>query len=329
MPLPIILAGWAIAAAGGTGTISGGMGVGKMRRAKRTVAEAESALELAETVTVNARVSCEAAFEEFAASRLEAMNEALVPFTASFRKLKNVDLTIDVREDGAPPLDAVDVIAAGNLSITAIDAIRGLATAGAAGVIAGGAASAGVTALAAAGTGTAIGSLSGAAATNATLAWFGGGTLASGGGGIALGTTMFAGIAAAPAVLVGGVFLNQKGKSALAKAERFGSDAAVALAKHRECKTVLSAVAAQVEQANELLGRIVRGLLPLNGWLEGLTERETDWRKLTDDERERVRLAATLAVAASNLVHTPIVDEDGSLSQAIRSACEQGAGILG
>jgi len=45
-------------------------------------------------------------------------------------------------------------------------------------------------------TGTAIGSLSGAAAANATLAWLGGGTLASGGGGVAAGTTVLAGISA-------------------------------------------------------------------------------------------------------------------------------------
>jgi len=44
-----------------------------------------------------------------------------------------------------------------------------------------------------AGTGTAIASLSGAAATNATLAWIGGGTLAAGGGGVAAGSTIVTG----------------------------------------------------------------------------------------------------------------------------------------
>ena len=44
--------------------------------------------------------------------------------------------------------------------------------------------------LGAASTGTAIGTLSGAAATNAALAWFGGGSLAVGGAGIAGGTAV-------------------------------------------------------------------------------------------------------------------------------------------
>lgn len=44
-----------------------------------------------------------------------------------------------------------------------------------------------------AGTGTAIATLSGAAATNASLALLGGGTLAAGGGGVLLGTAILSG----------------------------------------------------------------------------------------------------------------------------------------
>jgi hypothetical protein len=55
-----------------------------------------------------------------------------------------------------------------------------------------------VTLLGSASTGTAIASLSGAAATNATLAWFGGGALAAGGGGMAAGMMTLGGIVAVP-----------------------------------------------------------------------------------------------------------------------------------
>ena len=64
--------------------------------------------------------------------------------------------------------------------------------------------------LAAASTGTAISSLTGVAATNATLAWLGGGTLAAGGGGIAAGTLALGGLIAGPAILVGSFFLHGK-----------------------------------------------------------------------------------------------------------------------
>ena len=51
-------------------------------------------------------------------------------------------------------------------------------------------------------TGTAISSLSGAAATNATLAWFGGGSIAAGGGGVAMGTVVLSGGTLAVGVVV-------------------------------------------------------------------------------------------------------------------------------
>jgi len=55
-------------------------------------------------------------------------------------------------------------------------------------------------------TGTAIGTLSGAAASNAILAWLGGGSLAAGGGGMAAGTVVFSGLVAIPVIAITGLF---------------------------------------------------------------------------------------------------------------------------
>lgn len=78
-----------------------------------------------------------------------------------------------------------------------------------------------VTTFGTASTGTAISTLSGAAATNAAVAWFGGGALSMGGGGMALGNTVLAlsgpigwGIAAA-GVAGGGIFYRSKNKKAI------------------------------------------------------------------------------------------------------------------
>lgn len=59
--------------------------------------------------------------------------------------------------------------------------------------------------LATASTGTAISTLSGVAATNATLAWFGGGSLATGGLGMAGGTAVLGGLVAVPAIIIIGL----------------------------------------------------------------------------------------------------------------------------
>jgi hypothetical protein len=71
----------------------------------------------------------------------------------------------------------------------------------------------------AASTGTAIASLSGAAATNATLAWLGGGSLAAGGGGIAVGSAVLGGIVAIPALAITGIFSHLKANKKIKEIE--------------------------------------------------------------------------------------------------------------
>ena len=75
-------------------------------------------------------------------------------------------------------------------------------------------------------TGTAISALSGAAATNAALAWLGGGTLALGGGGMAAGNTLLAlagpvGWTIGGSALLGGALIaNKKNKDSAVKAQK-------------------------------------------------------------------------------------------------------------
>lgn len=71
----------------------------------------------------------------------------------------------------------------------------------------------------AASTGTAIASLSGVAATNATLAWLGGGSLAAGGGGIAAGSAVLGGIVAIPALAITGIFSHLKANKKIKEIE--------------------------------------------------------------------------------------------------------------
>lgn len=77
-----------------------------------------------------------------------------------------------------------------------------------------------VSTLGTASTGAAIGSLSGVAATNATLAWFGGGALAAGGGGMAAGTAVLGGIVVLPALVLTGIFSHLKANKQIQEIER-------------------------------------------------------------------------------------------------------------
>jgi membrane protein implicated in regulation of membrane protease activity len=85
-----------------------------------------------------------------------------------------------------------------------------------AGTIAGGSLAVGswalVGALGSASTGAAISGLSGVAATNATLAWFGGGALAAGGAGVSGGMAMLGGIVAVPLVAIASFGTHKKAR---------------------------------------------------------------------------------------------------------------------
>lgn len=97
--------------------------------------------------------------------------------------------------------------------------IKDLATTAGAGALGGAIAVGGAWGLATiigtASTGTAIGTLSGAVATNATLAWLGGGAISAGGAGMAGGMIVLGGVALAPIAIVAMFMGTQKGKQKL------------------------------------------------------------------------------------------------------------------
>ena len=137
---------------------------------------------------------------------------------------------------------------------------------GAAGVATAAGAYAAVSSFATASTGAAISGLSGIAARNATLAWLGGGTLASGGGGIAAGASTLLTISMAPLSIVPGIVMSAKayrqGKRIDEEIEKM--DVAEAeMSRHRaelwavlEWKCEMSQAIREVEQALKDLLRI-------------------------------------------------------------------------
>ena len=151
----------------------------------------------------------------------------------------------------------------------------------------------------------------------------------SGGGGVAAGGALLSGVAAAPVLLVGGVFLYRKGKEALAKAEAFGADVKVAEAKHRECRAVLNGASRQAVLTRQALESLTPLVASGSGWLAGVVSVQTDWRELSDEAKADVRRLAALAMATSELVHTPLMSEDGAVTKAIRDAVSRSQVLLG
>ncbi|MEK6199305.1 MAG: chemotaxis protein [Psychrobacter sp.] len=215
MPLPFILVGAAIAAAG-FGTKKGYDGFQDkieandiLERAKRQYEESAAELESADKITHNKldqlgnlQLDIGKDFKEFqtiAEELLDKLNDA-----------SKVDIEVNVPKYQRKRIERLSMGSVAYASKLAGGAVGGTAAAYAV--------YGGVMALAAASTGTPIAALSGVAAYNATLAAIGGGSLAAGGLGMAGGTAILGGVVAAPVLAVAGWAFASHAEEALSKA---------------------------------------------------------------------------------------------------------------
>ena len=172
---------------------------------------------------------------------------------------------------------------------------------------------------AAASTGTQIAALSGAAATNATLAWLGGGSLAAGGFGMAGGTVVLGGIVAAPVLLVGGLMLASKAEEAKVNAQSNHAEARTAAKAMKTAEIATEAIGRKAAEVDRTLRRLDEDFLaPDLEYLRALVGEETDYRHYSRADKERVCRVASIAVTAKNLLEAPLLDEEGTITREIR-----------
>jgi hypothetical protein len=163
------------------------------------------------------------------------------------------------------------------------------------------------TSIGAASTGTAISSLSGAAATNAMLAWFGGGAVVAGGGGMAVGVWVLGGITVLPALAIGGFFAAREGEKAMTKA------------KEHEAK--VNKAITEINVAKDHSQKVKQRMTELKGVLEsinthaveGLNELES---QLFDSERdaEKFQQVGILIKGLIEILKTPVLNSEGKLN---------------
>jgi hypothetical protein len=157
-------------------------------------------------------------------------------------------------------------------------------------------------------TGIAIGELSGVVAWNAALAWLGGGSLAVGGGGMALGALVLGGIALGPALMIGGFALGGQGEKALTDARQYEVD--------------VNAEIASLDVFEDFLGQVQRRMAELTDLLNNLNDRAIDGLTELESkpfERERdaakFQQIALLIKALAEIMKTPVLDTAGKLNQ--------------
>ena len=141
--------------------------------------------------------------------------------------------------------------------LNSLELESGLLSGAASGALAGLGAYGSVGLLATASTGTAIASLSGAAATNATLAWLGGGSLAAGGIGMAGGSAVLGGFVAGPAIAITGLMMASKAEEALTKARAYEAEVDKKIAEMKEMSAVLDGLQANAKEMMNTLERLI------------------------------------------------------------------------
>jgi hypothetical protein len=320
MPLPLLLAGAAI--------LAGGYGVKKGIDAKSDFNKADSLNNQAKSIYNDATSELESAREKAQRSltqlgklKFSMYETKLIPFVEAFKQIKNIDFQDQKLKDEfkLAGISSNDLRAIERSALDMQSVVAGGVTALGAGGLAGLAAYGGVGALASTAGGTAIAGLSGVAATNATLAWLGGGALSAGGFGMAGGAAVLGGIVAGPVLAVGGMMLAAKAEEARHNAS---SNLSKARAAVEEMKTAAVATAAIQKRFNEIvtvLKELNKHFEPL---LEGLQRRVAagkNYSRYSAVDRTGVMMAAALAKTIKNVLEAPLIDKDGALTAASRT----------
>jgi hypothetical protein len=157
-------------------------------------------------------------------------------------------------------------------------------------------------------TGTAITNLSGIAARNATLAWLGGGSLASGGGGMALGAMALNVVTIGPTILIGGLVLNGKGEKALTEARRYRVSVDKSISDQHQLRNRLEVIGRRIDELDDLLTELTTRAAT------ALDELESNEPFDPDEHAEVFSRALAYAIAVRDVVSTPLLDSDGELA---------------
>ena len=316
MPLPLLFIG--IAAA------TGGIGVGKTIKAGVDSYSAnninKSANQIVEEATnyLNAqRMACGDSLKQLGEEKVYILNNNMTEFLDTFTKIKNVDFreTEGLLELSKLKIDEQDFVELRQLANFAISLAGGSVAGTAGGALAAFGAYGAAQALACASTGTAIASLSGAAATNATLAFFGGGSLAAGGMGMAGGAAVLGGLVAGPALLVMGFVAGAAAKKSLEQAKTNQLEAIQLAEQLNTASEQCEAIRRRTYMFHNLLARLDSYFLPFVYKMEDIVKTEgDDYSKYSTDSKKCIASCVSIAVTIKGVLDTQILTDDGLLT---------------
>lgn len=316
MPLPLLFIG--IAAATGTFGVGSTIKAGIDANTAKLVNKSATEIVQNSTDWLNAqRLACGRSLSQLGEEKLFVLSSSITEFLDCFQKIKNVDFkeTEGLDELKKLHIDEKDFVEMRSL-VNFAGSLAGGAVAGTAGgALAAFGAYGAAQALAFASTGTAISALSGAAATNATLAFFGGGSLAAGGLGMAGGTAILGGLVAGPALMVMGLVAGNAAKKNLEKAYTNKAEAIQIASQLNVAGLQCETIRRRTYMFYNLLARLDTYFLPLIYKMEDIVTTEgDDYKAYSVDSKKIIASCASVAVSVKTVLDTPLLTDDGLLT---------------
>ena len=329
MPLPLLIWGAAAAATGYAGKKAIDT-IDDNSLAKHTNEWAESSYNAAMEELEDARQNTQASVESLGELKFELWEKAMIPFSEAFAKIKNIEINKSANDysGSLPAITQSDFLNIQAQSLEMKEVVSGGVMALGSGGLAGLASYGAVSTFAAASTGTSIAGLSGIAAQNATLAWLGGGSLATGGGGIALGTAVLGGLVAAPVLIVGGMIMASKAEAAKEDAFANLAQAELAIEEMKTAVVVTNGIKLRFDEMKVVLEALHLKFAPMLDSLEKLVETNIDYSSYSEDDKKGLMICASIAKTIKNLIDCPMLDEDGTVTTSSAESVSTGTSAL-
>jgi len=320
MPIPFLLIGGAIAS-GIVGAVKGGEAISKNSQAKEILEKAEERFNKKKKEMELQRQCTSKELEEYGKLKITIWDEQFARFLDIYKNFKNVRIVGQVELDQGltKSMTPEALKEMKTLSVTAGEIVAGGIGALGTGALAGVASYGGAMMFASASTGTAIASLSGVAATNATLAWFGGGSLAVGGLGMAGGAAVLGGLVAGPIIAVGGFFMAAKAKENLEHARTKAVEANRAIEQMNNAISLLKQIESLTKQYYTLVTRLNNKLNDLMDQLEFLvfdlkhSEEAIDYKTLDGQNKQFLQKTIIAIQLMKIILEKPLMTEEGKI----------------
>jgi hypothetical protein len=300
-------------------TATGIQGFQDRKSAKQIKSISEAVYKAASELTEARRVALNDTIVSFGKFRLESLHETIGRFLGFLKdmgqsnKTKEYEILDEIGLDTKKidEMKSIDMNASKALTSTAIVGALGAAAAmGTPALITGG-----VGLLASASTGTAIAGLHGVAATNAILAWLGGGAIATGGGGIAAGATVLSGITigatAGVGILAAGLMASTHYARKLTEAKEYQKEVEIAINEMEKAWVLMDGIAKRTNEMYSVTQELDTRIKEQLEYLEPLT---IDFDTSSEYYNRTFQKSGLLIKSMGELAQTPLLNEEGNIS---------------